>query len=625
MTFCRAIGWLIVLLGTVGVASSHEPDSRRELSGSMRLAISEWDPGRLPDIANALANWDDAVIAVEAYLAQPRNHDVADGWRTFLDWKPLRDAIAANASTGVLGSAALPLRQRLRGLNAGLELEPMLRLRAATDRLIAALRYSDPSRSERLLKGQLGAMAEALEVDLDNEASGSPSASTLDRMAVLTQTLLAANQAPGLVKQIQECYSEPNLRVSVSQAAVDALTTRPIDDRSPVRECILGSRMVGDSRLRAQVSTQLLPHDGHVRLLLRMDGRFDTRSRSYRKPVSVDTIADTNVYVARQVIVTEKRTHLGDVIARVNLQSQIQRVNHPLKLVRRIALNKAMETKPQAEAISSGRLKERLIEDFKRRSDSELNRTFPSIDEEVGPWLKRLGLAPVSRHLHSTTQQAQMVASLSAPDGLRSPRSAPAIADTHPDYEIAVQIHESAAAAMADPLLAGETISPESVRQIADQLGLNRLFAPESGESVDLGEFEVDFASTRPAFFEARDQTLRLGFKATRFSSDGRELKVAMQIVAVYRPVRRDGGLRLVRDPDLEITFPRTRRLSTLQAAQKANMVQVMSEVFPSELLKRGLEVPADASTRLIAGRTFQVDGIDLQHGWATITLRITD
>lgn len=613
------------LVASLLITGTTRAQADRSIQQRLKQAASTFDPESLPVIATQQAAWLSAASETRAFFESPNNRDVSAAWLGFLKLETLEEAIRSDASIGKKGLAAEDLARRLTGLNEGLELTALIRLRDETLRFIDALRFGDARRSRRVLETRLKAVAENWSASMSNEVDWNPSAEFDDRLATLVRNLLGSGQHRELVDAIQQHYSAPNLSFSVSQEAVSTLTSRAIDDQAPVQECILGSRIVGTSRLMGGVRSQLLPGDGLVRLLLRMDAKFTTQSRGYQKPVSVDSTASTDVYVARQVAVTERRPHLGPAVAVVDLKSRLQRVNHPLKLVRKIAMKKAREAKPKVEAISSSRLEKRLVDDFERRSAEALDRTFPSLDETLGPWLKRLNLSPISRHLSSRPTEARMVATITRPDALNAPNPSPPVSAIAPDYQFAIQVHESVATTVAAQLLSGETVSPAMVDQIADRLGVQRSVAPENESESPVSDFEVDFATSRPAFFEARDQTLRLGFRATRFASEERELPRSMQVVATYRPVEVNGGMQMVRDQEIEISFPGNRRLSIPQTAIKANMEKILMDVFPTQLLHRSWTVPSDASTRMVAGKTFRVEHIDLQSGWITVALKMVD
>ena len=93
--------------------------------------------------------------------------------------------------------------------------------------------------------------------------------------------------------------------------------------------------------------------------------------------------------------------------------------------------------------------------------------------------------------------------------------------------------------------------------------------------------------------FEARDQTLRVGVRGTRFAQGSRELDRAMEITAIDKPaIGDDGTMILIRVDEVGVVFPGRTRLSVSQAGLKATIQKKFSKIFPETLLDRPLEVP---------------------------------
>lgn len=605
---------------------------------------SELDPNRLPSQEQTEADVVAAMNAADAFfqrVTDPSNHDA---WMRFLDFGPLQSAIAGDESVAKRGNAAVELSQRLSGPEEGLELSRLVALRESLDRYLAALRYGNPERGLAVIERQLETLAGILssEENADEQTESMPrtladlSGEEVAQIESIVETLAAANQASDLVSRITGRYSSPNLRAFVDGRVISDAIARPVDNPERVNDCLLGTRIIGDARVVGNVTGSLLPSEGNIRLLIRLDGQFSTSTKGYNGPVTLRSSGFGQVYAARQFVITEKLVFAGEPIATASLSTQINQINHPLKLVRKIASKKAAEMKPQAEAISRRKLQDRVLEGFRQQTDEEASRTFPDLDAKMRPWLRRLDLPAPTRTIGSTTDTVHVRATMRRPFGLSAPGEGPSLSmvrtatssGTSPGgYSAAIQVHESILNNTVMKLLAGETFTPEKLRDLTSSFGIpsDKDASAETDVTDDepAESFEVDFSGFRPVYFEARDQTLRIGLRGDRFAQGDRELDRRLEVSAVYRPaITEDGRMILIRDEDIDLKFPGGRRLTLSQTAIKANIEEGFDKLFPMTLLHREWTLPSTLQLPTLAGRSAKVIGIDAQDGWLTLVVR---
>ncbi|KLU01446.1 putative transmembrane protein [Rhodopirellula islandica] len=599
------------------------------------------DAGKLPSVEATEADVVESMQAAGAFFQRVTDQANHEAWMRFLDFEPLRSAIENNESIAKRGNAATELSQRLSGPEEGLELSRLVALRSSLDRYLAALRYGDPERGLALSERQLETLAKLLAAD--EEAGSTPRSLTdlsgeeVAQIESIIESLASANQADELVSRITGRYSSPNLRAYVDGGVISDAITRPVNNPERVNDCLLGTRIIGDARVVGNVTGSLLPSEGNVRLLVRLDGQFSTSTKGYNGPVTLRSSGFGQVYAARQLIITEKRIFAGEPIATASLSTQINQINHPLKLVRKIASKKAAEMKPQAEAISRRKLQDRVLEGFRLQTDEASTRTFPDLDAKMSPWLRRLDLPSPVRTIGSTTDSVHVRATMRRPYGLSAPSEGPSLSTvrtaassgTYPGgYSAAIQVHESILNNTVMKLLAGETFTPEKLRDLTSSFGIpsDKSDTPDEASAAE-GEqpesFEVDFSGFRPVYFEARDQTLRIGLRGDRFAQGDRELDRRLEVSAVYHPaITEDGRMMLIRDEEIDLKFPGGRRLTLSQTAIKANIEEGFDKLFPMTLLHREWKLPSTLKLPTLAGRSARVIGIDARDGWLTIVVR---
>lgn len=635
------------------IASSQGDQPSFLIDAEIQQARTELAPDRLPSLADTEAALLSAMEGVESYLQRRATEDNAAAWRRFLNLGPLSDAIQNDESTAQRGRAAVELELRLRDVYPGLELKAMTTLRTAVQRYIAALRYADPERGITSVQKQLDALADILSVaGEEGAAERQPrglKSLTPDEVARVDQLLGAfadANQAASLVSKIQSYYNHENIRGWVDGQSLAEAISRPVNTPTAVNDCILGTRVIGQARVDGNVTGHLLPSEGYVRLLIRLDGSFSTSARGYHKPITLDTTGTGRVYAARQIAITEKGIVLGETVSSANLSTQINRINHPLRIVRRIAAKQAAEQRPLAEAISREKLRNQVHQQFDAQTAEMASRSFPSLDSFIDPWLHRLDLPSLTRSIGSTSDAVYARVNLQRKFGLAAPGEPPALTSLQSqgnaavlpgNYLAAVQVHQSVVDNSIAQLLAGQTFTPDRILQLARTIDFELPGRDSITESVVDGaiavvqtvgiasqeDYEVDLASFRPVFIEAGNQELRVGLRGTRFSQGERELERSLEVAAVYRPVHGDdGSVWLKRDDEVQLSFPGNRRLSISQTAIKTNMQKSFNELFPTELLHRTIVIPQDSEVRALAGRVIRISAIDLTDGWISIAVR---
>lgn len=609
----------------------------------------------LPDLPAAETAMVGAIENTQAYFRRTASNSNYEAWMRYLDFEPLVEAIEDEESIPVRGRAALALMPQMRGVERGLELSPIVRLRDSLDRYVAALRYSDPKRGLDLIERQLDGLVELLSPGIkdpqDGKKKGKPatvgkksepeirrsirswrdlSSEQLDQMALFLNGLEDAGQGSRLTAMIRSRFTQPNMYAWINGKKITDAVARPVNNPNEVDDCILGTRLRGQAQLTGTVTAELLPQDGYVRMLLRLDGDFRTTARGFRKPVTLDSTGTAKVYSARQLAITQKRVVLGETITTADLSTQIQRINHPLKIVRKIAMRKARESKPLAERISEQRLHDRVQTQFDQETSQVANREFPDIDAMLRPWLGRLDFPKIDRTIGSTSHEIYANARIQRSLGFSAASVPPPAAMTRSrytgqavDYLATIQVHESVVSNTIARLVAGQTFTPDRIARIAEVLGqaIPKVDHPSDEKTVE--EFEIDFANFRPVYIEADQQTLRLGLRATRLSRGDRELKSSVEVTATYRPViGTDATMWLIRDEDIAFSFSSSRRLTIGQTAIKANMEEGFEDLFPLELLHREFPVPPEVKAPALAGRRLKIGSVDLTDGWISVTFR---
>lgn len=594
-------------------ATAQLSDSDRErLVGEIEAAAANLSVDRFPDLAKTKAEVAERIAVARNYFEARTDPANAKAWMEYLNVEPLLATIQSDESPMTIGREANELRFRLVGTAPGLELRVLRQLRQSVERLISAVVFRDKERSQEALARQLNSLA-----GLIREIDANPTPNQIASLSAVTGVVESSGQASGVIESLQDTFDHPNVAVMVSESMVQQAVEQNVNEDRPVCECILGTRIIGNALMDGVVTADLIPSQDSALINVTLVGSIYSRNTGYNGPVKLRTVGNGFVTASRVVQLGQSGIHLSPTnVSQASLNTRITAIEHPLRLVRKIARKKAAEQKPTADRIALQKLRAQVKEQFDQQTEEVINVDSPEL-EDAKRMLQRLSLEEPPRHWSSTDDALHMEAVFRRTDQLASVTRRPAVDE---DYEVTIQLHESALDNALSPVLAGRTVREGELNRLLEESG--RSLEPEAEDEEDEAPFEIDFARLRPIIFEAREQSLRLGVRGTRFAQGNRELKQPMEITAVYVPEETDGVVRLVRQGEVDVDFPGRKRLTVSQAGLRRTIQKKFSKVFPAEVLDRPLEVPADAKLESMRGRVFHPRLVAAADGWLTIGVR---
>jgi len=610
-------------LPSIGFAQLSD-SGRSSLAATIQAARQTLDSRRLPVYADAETEVNQAVQAIENYFRPITSEANTAKWMQYLATEPLVESLLSDASNESILEHAQRTHGRLIGNIDGLELAPLRNLRDRIEQLIGSIKLQDPEKSIKLIDQQLQSLEERI-----MKVETVPSAEEAASLAAISRLIGESNQSPAVHVALRHAFSRPNVVVSVSSSLVQKAASQVVSRSREINDCILGTRVVGNGTLQGSVTARTLSSYGQAAVELTLAGCFRSQSTGYNGPVSVNTLADGDVRSSRTIFISEAGVSLAPTATTASLSSKITSINHPLRIVRKIASKKAAELKPQADAIATERLRSQVGSEFDTQV-SQAVATAPSADRqaalaEARTSLLRLNVPEPSRTIGSNEHAIFLEATQAAGDQLAAIKSAPAL--TSGSFDLAIQLHESTIDNVASRILAGRTMTGEQLdRLMADvrQPAQSKTMPMIKQEVTDKDDsFEIDFARFRPIVFEARDQTVRIGLRGTRFKQGERNLSRPLEITASYRPTRTsDGQMFLERTGDVDVDFPGGRRLTIAQVAVKRSIQKAFDNRFPQMLLDQTLLLPSTLPIESMRGQRLRVSSIDSSDGWLSISAR---
>jgi hypothetical protein len=607
-----AAAWFLVLVLVPGFSAAQSMIS--DLAEAAKRSAEQLDPDRIADIESTRSDFLSANETLRVHLLRTTDQENAQAWLDYLEVEPLVDSIAAGARESEIAGKATRVSQKATGVDPGLEIPAVVGLRSAAETYSNALRFRRKERTTEALSKQLLQFAEdwsTMETD--------PTPDEIARLRLLMDLLQRTGQEVALVDRARTRFSSANLHVLVDDRVVQRGINRMVHQTSPVRDCILGTRIVGDALLTGDVTATLLPSIGSVRLQLALRGSVSSNSLGYNGPVRLRTTGVGQVHASRTVEVDESGLRFEPVVVNAaSLTTRINAIEHPLRLVRKIARKRAAQQKPEADRIARGRLVSRISEAFTEETDAGAAKPMPDWMSKVRAYMRRLNLSEPARTIGSTSDFVFLNATVRQGNQLAAPTPPPAVTESH---EATLQLHESVIENTLGATLAGRTMTRSELQELASRTGRGGdQQDPPSDAQEEESEFEIDFDRSRPIIFEARDGQLRIGIRGTRFAQGSRELKRQLEIAAVYRPVRTESGnLLLDRVGEVEINFPGTKQLSVTQAGLRGSIKKGFADAFPPILMDRPWTIPSTVESPSLQGRTFRPRYFDAQEGWLTL------
>lgn len=619
----------LTLVASLGLANSSvvlgqltEP-IRRQLAVELQTTASNLSADQLPKFELAVENANQSITSLRQYLRSVADPQRTEAWLDYVDYDRLTTAIENGDSAIEQGRIAREIYWRLSRNVEGLEREPILMLRSSLKRLYESSFFEDQEKVAKTVALQIEKMAETLEESGDvltpDEAA---------RLNYLLRLINSTGLAPGVESRLQAYIGRPNVRVSIGSDIIQNAVTRPVMEQNPSDECILGTRVISQTELNGNVTARLIPSVGAARIQLMLSARFQSNGTGYNRKVRVANRGYGDVTATRDLFISDGGVELGSVSSSASLNSQILGIEHPLRLVRRIAAKRAAEQKGQANAIAEAKLESRVSGEFSEQTASQVKNGNLLPKAQVATVLTRLDLDQPIKNWSSTEHFLQL--ELTVKNGEQTTTAVPPPGIVN-GYDVVVQIHESAINNSASSILGERLLRDGEIRQFLASLVPAELrensplpvsmLVPTAGSAEE--KIEIAFRPLRPIIFEARDGVVRLGLRGSRFKNGDQVLDRSLEITASYKPIRQASGtVRLERVGKVEVVIPTAggRGLSLADRALRTAIERRFENVFPAVLLDPPFEI-ANPATAGKPPKPLRIKAIQPRNGWLTLHL----
>lgn len=609
MTRPRQFCYCLLLFGLLSTSTAKGQltlSVREQLARGVVSAIENLDRSQFPDGDLATRELLLRIDALEQFLTAVTDAANREAWLRYVDLDPLVRAIDSKASVSEQGREAMAVHGRLIGTTPGLEMSAMRQLRDAVEGFVDSLVFQDPDRSLELVEGQLRATAELL-----NEADDALTPGQFAELSARVSHLESSGQARELVNQIRATFSQPNAAIMIGSGLVQQAIGRSVEREREVRDCILGTRLVGNALLKGNVSAKLLPTKGSARILLTLAGEVDSNNDGYNGPIKLKTVGMGRVAATRTMTVDPSGIEFDQGSTQATLSTRITCIQHKLAIVRSIARNQAAKSKPIADRIALEKLRTQVGKQFATETSLVTPVTVSELLARAEPMLNRLALTKPTQSWSSDEDAISIESVFRGPEQLSSVVPRPPVSQP---FAVALQLHESAIENAFNVMLAGRTLNEQRLNELLESVEKRTPAEDEDSEEP----FEISFSRSRPVIFEARDQELRIGLRGTKFVQGDDELSKPMEITASYQPTVIDDRTVLQRVGEVQVEFS-GRRLAVREVVLKRIIQRKFSKFFPERVLHQPLRISDTAKIQTLRGREFRPSQLAASDGWLTV------
>ncbi len=556
----------------------------------------------LPTPANTRRTLEASIDSMQARLGRSGAERQAD-WMRFLKVEALQaELIKENPDLDLLQQIEKNTRQNYPGLdfaeisafrNALVEHIDALRFGANREASVKALDLRLESLQKVLI--EKGSSMTELEIDRD--------------LGLIVSYLNSSKQLPGLRQQILSQYSSPAARVLVSSSFLQRAFGRPVNQTNPVNETILGTKLRGTSFISGNVVPLLVANNTAATIQLNLIASFSSNNVGVNRGVQLRTSSSAGVAACETIQLTNSGlVSFNDTGVDTSFQSQINSIEHRLRLVRKIASRKAAEQKPMADAIGQQRLETRIGTQFHEQLTQQLAESNLKIAPPALPVISRLGLVRPTRSSWTSNQFLALLWHTRDSDQLAATGSCPLVVQTE---GITAQIHQSVIINYLDKALAGRVIRSQDLDDYAIQFGAQ---VGADLEEESKGEpWSVTLASYHPVEVEFDGNQVAFQIRTVRLDRGDQALTQPATIRANYRIEVIDGYIQLYRVGDVDIQFAGRAQRGTRGAVLRGFLKSKFDKAFKQTLFN----VPVRPTDRLPAGApALKVVTMETGDGW---------
>ena len=531
-------------------------------------------------VTNARTALDASLANMTAFL---NAGEVAFDWKEQLQWGLLQEELAKEKPNPARMQASL---NGFYGAEmVGLESPEFTNVRTALRAYMNATFFKNNPNSKAMYEAQIGNLITALENYTDHANND-----TAWKVGRIIGWLDRAGQASEIQQQIRYHFYQPNIYVHVSQNLISAGELMEVDETEQLKMTVKGLDVVGEARLRGQISFQIAESQEKATLRVILDGTAISRNVAEKSGVTVVTRGTTTLQATKLVSFDGDGFTTEPAQAEATTKLELDSIDGPSSTHESIAKSKFIKMRSQNEKDASAV----AVESVTTKMDSQVLELLANVidgyqDKVRNPLIRRGGF-PVNVNSTSTQDYIRLNMLQTGRYQLASPTDPPAL---NKGTDVALRLHESFVRNFTEVVLGGVELTDEKLVEHMTDLGA------EIPEELKTGKgkksWAITFSNTQPISVSFRDNQLEIAIQGRQFRDGAKVINDKIRIAAIYNVLKTDEGMQLVREGDVDVRFVGKTSLTVGQVAMKTVMSKKFNAFFKDDIVgKGGIALPGN-------------------------------
>jgi len=509
--------------------------------------------------------------------------EVGFDWKEQLQWNLLQEELAKEKPNPARMQASL---NGFYGAEVvGLESPEFTNVRTTLRAYMNATFFKNNPNSKAMYEAQIGNLITALENYTDHANND-----TAWQVGRIIGWLDRAAQASEIQQQIRYHFYQPNIYVHVSQNLISAGELMEVDETEQLKMTVKGLPVVGEARLRGQISFQIAESQEKATLRVILDGTAISRNVAKKSGVTVVTRGTTTLQATKLVSFDGDGFTTEPAQAEATTKLELDSIEGPSSTHESIAKTKFIKMRSQNEKDASAV----AVESVTTKMDSQVLELLANVidgyqDKVRNPLIRRGGF-PVNVNSTSTQDYIRLNMLQTGRYQLASPTAPPAL---NKGTDVALRLHESFIRNFTEVVLGGVELTDEKLVEHMTDLGA------EVPEELKTGKgkksWAITFSSTQPISVSFRDNQLEIAIQGKQFRDGAKVINDRIRIAATYNVLKTDEGMQLVREGDVDVRFMGKTSLTVGQVAMKTVMSKKFNAFFKDDIVgKGGIALPGN-------------------------------
>jgi hypothetical protein len=578
--------------------------------GIARAAKSQVRPLTKSDLQQARAE----LVAAAERLDQRLGRDGAKGkqWRDYMHLDQFKDQL--RQPNELDAQSLVKIYAKFNSGYNGLELVWFADVREALRHYLEVASGVDNPGVKAAYEQRLDGLADQLQKYLSQ-----PTPELATDISESVAWLASAGQAPALVEAIRTRFGQPNFYGQVGGAVVGAGVAGPVDETEPIQDCILGTAVQGIGRTLGQTTVSLVPDPCNGAFDTFLEGTNHSNNVGRNGPVCIYSRGETKICATKRIWINADGRHAYPAVTSARNRAIIYDIEAQRQIIERIGWRRSEKQLPEAQAIASRHAEQRV----NYRVDQQ---AAPAIEQANSNYATKVRIPLTDRKafprqvcFSTTPSFIQMLGLQAGPNQLAAASVPPPLTET---VDIGVRTHETMINNMANTVLANMVMREEMLQEtVKSLLG----YVPEqmkADAAKDQEPWTIVFPRRDPISVTFKDG----GFQATlrgREFHKGDNKYPGMNVTAVYKFVKTDQGIKLVRQGELQIFPPGFvpgggQRLSARHQAIRTLLQERLGKMLSPEIVPKGFTLSGKAAA---AGKFMPVE-MNARDGWLVLGWR---